>query len=114
MFRIVASRRVDEWLAWAERTDTNERFGLECAGPTEETARRRVIDWLDWQQQHSVALEALQQAERSYHRTIAASAFAGPVEGGGSIEMQQESLDALEAARERLDAVRSRRPISSH
>jgi len=66
--------------------------------------------WLEWQHDHAAALEALQQAERAYHRTVAGSAFASPTEGPSPIELQKESLDAVEAARLRLDAVRARRP----
>jgi hypothetical protein len=66
--------------------------------------------WLTWQYEHASALDALQQAERDYHRTIAGSAFANPTEGPTPIELQREALDAVEAARLRLDEVRGRRP----
>ena len=66
--------------------------------------------WLEWQREHTAALEALQQAQRAYHRTIAGSAFARPTEGPSAIELQKESLDAVEAARVRLDEIRGRRP----
>ena len=66
--------------------------------------------WQEWQREHAAALEALQQAERAYHRTIAGSAFASSIEGPTALEMQKESLDAVEAARVRLDEVRGRRP----
>jgi hypothetical protein len=66
--------------------------------------------WLAWQREHTAALEALQQAQRAYHRTIAGSAFASPTEGPSAIELQKESLDAVEAARLRLDDVRARQP----
>jgi hypothetical protein len=66
--------------------------------------------WKAWQREHTAALEALQEAQRAYHRTIAGSAFASPSEGASAIEMQKESLDALEAARLRLDEVRARKP----
>jgi hypothetical protein len=66
--------------------------------------------WLDWQQEHAAALEVLQNAERAYHRTIAGSAFASPIEGPSPVEMQKESLAAVEAARVRLDEVRARKP----
>jgi hypothetical protein len=68
--------------------------------------------WLEWQHEHAAALEALQQAQRAYHRTIAGSAFASAAEGPSAIELQKESLDAVEAARVRLDEVRGRRPHS--
>ena len=66
--------------------------------------------FLEWQREHAAALEALQQAQRAYHRTIAGSAFAGPSEGPTAIELQKESLDAVEAARIRLDEIRQRMP----
>ena len=66
--------------------------------------------WREWQLEHAAALEALQQAQRAYHRTIAGSAFAGPTEGPTAIEMQKESLDVVEAARIRLDEIRGRKP----
>src|SRR5438046_1573206 len=66
--------------------------------------------FVEWQREHAAALEALQQAQRAYHRTIAGSAFAGPTEGPTAIELQKESLEAVEAARIRLDDIRSRRP----
>ena len=66
--------------------------------------------WLAWQREHTAALEALQQAQRAYHRTIAGSAFASPTEGPTPIELQRESLDLVEAARVRLDAIRARQP----
>ena len=49
--------------------------------------------WKAWQREHTAALEALQEAQRAYHRTIAGSAFASPTEGVSAIEMQKESLD---------------------
>jgi hypothetical protein len=66
--------------------------------------------WLEWQREHAAALESLQQAQRAYHRTIAGSAFASPTEGPSPIELQKESLDAVEAARVRLDEIRGRKP----
>jgi len=69
--------------------------------------------WLEWQREHQEALAALQEAQHAYHRTVANSAFAGVADGptvAENAEMQQGSLEALEAARVRLDEVRSRRP----
>lgn len=66
--------------------------------------------WRAWQREHAAALEALQQAQRAYHRTIAGSAFASVSEGPSAAEIQKESLDAVEAARVRLDEIRSRKP----
>ena len=106
---IKTAERDGQWIAWAERSDGN-RFGIECSGATAAAASERLRRWLDWQAEHTAALEALQTAEAAYHRTIAGSAFASPTEGPSPIEMQKESLEALEAARVRLDEVRARRP----
>jgi hypothetical protein len=92
------------------RPSTGDAFGIECAGPTEAEAVARLRRWLEWQSEHSAALEALQRAEHAYHRTIAGSAFASPTEGPSAIELQKESLEAVEAARVRLDEIRARKP----
>ena len=109
-YRLVAAERDGQWLAHAVRDDTGDPFGIECAGATEEAASSRLTRWLEWQYEHAAALEALQGAERAYHRTIAGSAFASPTEGPSALEMQKESLDAVEAARVRLDDIRTRKP----
>jgi len=98
------------WIASAERADSDVRFGVECTGATESEATDRLLSWLDWQHEHSTALAALQQAERAYHRTLAGAAFAAPGEEPSVFELQSESLEALEAARVRLDEVRARKP----
>lgn len=109
-YRITAAQRDGTWLANAERVDTGAGFGIECAGATEADAVDRMARWLEWQHEHAAALEALQQAERAHHRTIAGSAFASPTEGPSTVEIQKESLSAVEAARVRLDEVRARKP----
>ena len=109
-YRIIAIERDGRWIARAERTDTGDRFGVEFSGMSADEATDRVARWLAWQHEHASALEDLQRAENAYHRTIAGSAFAGPSEGPSAIELQKESLEAVEAARIRLDEVRARRP----
>jgi len=109
-YRIMTTERDGQWFAHAERTDTGDRFGIECSSDSAEHATARLTRWLDWQHEHRAALEALQQAERAYHRAIAGSAFANPTEGPTAIELQKESLEAVEAARVRLDEVRARKP----
>jgi len=107
-YRIITSERDGQFVARARRADTGDPFGVECTGATIEEATERLKVWLDWQTEHAAALEALQQAEQAYHRTIAGSAFASTMEG--PVELQKESLDALEAARLRLDEIRARKP----
>ena len=59
-YRIVAIQRDGQWLAHAERIDNGDRFGVECAGPSEADAKRRMQQWLEWQSEHTRALETLQ------------------------------------------------------
>ena len=109
-YQIVAGERDGHWIARARREDTGDLFGIECAGATEAEAITRLRRWLEWQSEHSAALAALQQAEHAYHRTIAGSAFLSATEGPSAVELQKESLDAVEAARVRLDEIRARKP----
>jgi hypothetical protein len=109
-YRLAATERQGQWVAHARRDDNGDPFGIECAGPTETEALERLTAWLEWQHEHATALEALQRAERAYHRTIAGSAFANPTEGPTPLELQKESLDAVESARVHLDGVRARKP----
>ena len=109
-FQLLASERDGRWIARARREDTGDPFGIECAGATEAEAIGRLRSWLDWQSEHAAALAALQHAEHRYHRTIAGSAFVSATEGPSAVELQKESLDAVEAARIRLDEVRARKP----
>ena len=102
--------RDGRWFARAEREDNKDPFGIECAADTEEAAVARLTAWLEWQAEHAAALNALQQAEHAYHRTIAGSAFANPTEGPSALELQKESLNVVEAARVHLDEVRDRQP----
>ena len=97
-------------MAWAERHSDGARFGIECEAATEAEAAARLTRWLEWQGEHAAALAALQQAERDYHRTIAGSAFASAAEGPSTVEMQSDALEAVEAARLRLDEIRARKP----
>jgi hypothetical protein len=109
-YRVICAQRDGQWIAHAEREASGDRFGIECSGASEADAIARLTGWLEWQTDHAAALEALQRAEQAYHRTIAGSAFASPMEGPSAIELQKESLDAVEAARVRLDDIRARRP----
>ena len=90
-YRVVCVEREGNWIAHAEREDNGDRFGIECAGATRADAVARLTHWLEWQREHAAALEALQLAERAYHRTIAGSAFVSPTEGPSAIELQKES-----------------------
>jgi hypothetical protein len=109
-YQLFAVQRDGQWIAFAERADTGDRFGIECGGASEAEATARLARWLEWQREHSAALAELQVAEQAYHRTIAGSAFASPSEGPSAIEMQKDALDQLEHVRNRLDESRARKP----
>jgi hypothetical protein len=109
-YRILAADRAGQWTAHAERLDNGDKFGVECSGASESEAMDLMARWLEWQAEHAEALDELQRAERSYHRTIAGSAFASPTEGPSAVEMQKDALEIVEAARVRLDEIRARRP----
>jgi hypothetical protein len=103
-----------ECVAHAVRADTGDRFGIDCRAATEAEAIARLTRWLDWQHEHEAALEALQQAERAYHRTAAGVPFAS---AGGALEaagIRREALEQVEEARLRLDDVRARYPGEGH
>jgi len=65
--------------------------------------------FIAWQREHTAALAALQDAQRAYHRSVAATAFQGAAEASAE-ETRRAALDALDAARIKLDEVRARRP----
>lgn len=109
-YTIDTSPRDGHWIARARDEETRDLFGIECAGESESEAVQRLRAWLDWQREHAAALDALQHAQRAYHRAIAGSAFSSPTEGPSSSELQKQSLDAVDAARVRLDEVRARKP----
>ena len=108
-YRLVTTERNGQWTAHALRAESGERFGIDAAAETEHDATGRLVRWLEWQHDHTQALDALQQAERVYHRARADAAFAvsaGPQAPGGS----KASLDVVDAIRAQLDDVRARRP----
>jgi len=70
-----------------------------------------AVSFVAWQSEHAAALEALQDAQRVYHRTVATTAFRGAADEPSVVEMRRVSLDELDAARIKLDEVRARRPV---
>ena len=109
-YRILATERNGHWVARAERADTGTPFGIECDGPTATNVVERLAGWLHWQSAHAAALDALQRAERAYHRTIADNAFTNPDGRRTAAEKQRESLNVVAGARVRLDEIRARQP----
>jgi hypothetical protein len=106
-YTIRTFERDGRWLACANREDTGDPFGIECSSASEADATGRLTRWIEWQCAHAQALDALQTAERAYHRAIAVSGFANPGEESTTTELRRESLYAVDAARVRLDAVRA-------
>jgi hypothetical protein len=104
--RIVVVERDGRWVAHAEDEASGSRFGIECTGATSSEATGRMSAWIDWQREHEAALQALQAAERAYHRALA-EAFEQP---HGAQTAARNFLDALDRARSRLDSVRLRKP----
>jgi len=109
-YLIAAVEQDGVWIARATREDTGGRFGIESRGRTEQEATDRLTRWLEWQHEHEAALEALQEAERAYHRAVSGRAFTHPAQDADSVVERHKNLEALEAARLSLDAIRSRRP----
>jgi hypothetical protein len=105
-FQIAISSCAGEWSARALRADTGAPFGIECRRASEEEAVDLLTRWLDWQQEHSTALSDLQEAERVYHRAVAARALAQE-DTGGSVEAL---LRRVNDSRNCLDTIRARRP----
>lgn len=97
-------------MAHAVRTDNGDRFGDDFSGDSEATATAAVTRWLEWQTDHAGALEALQDAERAYHRSIAGHAFATTADEPATRQTRRDRLYAVERAKQQLDDVRARRP----
>src|SRR5262245_37365299 len=110
MMKKLCAERGGRWVAYAVREDTGDPFGIEWTADTEQAAIEGLTRWLDWQRDHVAALDALQQAERAYHRTVSGSAFTSPTEGPTAVEIQRDALAAVERARLKLDGVRDRKP----
>jgi hypothetical protein len=109
-FCLQAVERGGAWVASAEQVGNGVRFGIDCRGASEGEAIDRLAAWLTWQHEHAEALSALQDAEGDYHRTIAGSAFGTPAAGAAQNAMLENGLNAVAAARVRLDEIRARRP----
>ena len=108
-YRLHVEERAGGWVAHAERPETGARISADWRGGSRDEVVSRLSRWLTWQTEHEVALEALQEAERTYHRMIAGTAFSGA--DGESAGLCQEALQAVDAARERLDEVRESQPM---
>ncbi|MGE3959088.1 MAG: hypothetical protein AB7H96_20405 [Vicinamibacterales bacterium] len=109
-YDLVATERNGQFVAHALTTgERQERFGIETAGTSAAEALDRLSRWLEWQHAHTRALEALQQAERAYHRAMGDAAFA-IARDLSAPDPSKASLEQVEVARRHLDDVRGRRP----
>jgi len=108
--RIICHDANGRWIARAFRDGTGDPFGIECVATTRDEAIARLTRWLDWQREHMSALDALQQAERVYHRAVADGAFTVSADQAEADERRVVSLDAVDRARRHLDQVRAGKP----
>ena len=95
-----------QWTAEARSADTGAPVGPPCVAPTAEQATERLTRWLAWQQEHTAALERLQEAERAYYRLVTGSAFVA----SEISDLQHDALQQHDDARRALDEVRVRQP----
>ncbi len=109
-FNIRVSRRDGRSVAHAVRAETGDRFGADFAGGSDDEAVACLTKWLEWQSGHATALEALQEAERAYHRAVASHMLAGERDRSSTGQERTECLERVASARKRLDEVRARRP----
>ena len=105
---IDSAEREGRWVANAVREDTGDPFGVECAGASAREAVERLTRWLEWQSEHT-AFECSAARRAGVPPEIAGGAFANSAEGP-TVEMQRDALEAVEATRIRLDAIRARKP----
>jgi len=109
-FNIRVSRRDGRSVAHALRAETGDRFGENFTGGSDHEAVGCLTKWLEWQSDHAAALEALQEAERAYHRARASHMLASDTDRSSAGQERTECLERVALARERLDDIRSRRP----
>lgn len=107
-YQLYTKEQSGSFVAYACREDNAERFGIETSGPSAEDATSKLTRWLEWQHQHTDALGQLQEAERTYHRTMAGAAFAE--DQTGLDVARRQALEAMTVARNNLDDLRARRP----
>src|SRR5215210_5757799 len=100
-FRVETTGRDGAFTAHAVRTGTGERFGVEAFAASADDATATLVRWLEWQHEHTDALERLQEAERAYHRVVAGAAFAA-VHDSDATGGSRAALELVDAARNHL------------
>ena len=107
VYTLVTTARGPLWTAHALRAPSQDRYGLEVTASSEVEAKDRLMRWLTWQHEHTAALDALQQAEKAFHRAVAGAAFASAEAQSAEARPARAAMDA---ARNALDDIRARRP----
>ncbi|HXG87307.1 MAG TPA: hypothetical protein VNJ02_03145 [Vicinamibacterales bacterium] len=107
-FRVQLTEDEGVWVATARRLDTGDTYGPPVPGDRAEEAADLLAQWLEWQQAHTVALNALQTAATAYHR-LAGDRFASPDDGARRAAVKA-ALIAVDDLRRQLDDVRGQRP----
>jgi hypothetical protein len=106
-YTLVSTRRGDQWTAHAVRAENGDRYGIEVTAASESDATSRLTRWLEWQHEHTAALDVLQQAEKAYHRAVGNAAFSS---ADTQVAEARPARIVMDEARHALDDVRARRP----
>jgi hypothetical protein len=106
-YRVQLTEDEGVWVATARRLDTGDMFGPPMPADRAEEAADQLAHWLQWQQAHTKALQALQAAESAYHR-LSADRFA--VAGDADRAALRAALADVDTRRRQLDDVRAGRP----
>ena len=106
-YRVQLTEDEGVWVATARRLDTGDTFGPPMPADQADEATDQLARWLEWQQTHAAALQALQRAESTYHR-LSADRFAAANDGDRAA--LRVALAHLDDRRRALDEVRARRP----
>ncbi|HUR34637.1 MAG TPA: hypothetical protein VM032_12630 [Vicinamibacterales bacterium] len=108
-YQLVTLEHEGQYTAHAIRGEHGDRFGIEATGASAQEALDKLTRWLAWQHEHTLALEALQLAERVYHRALADAAFSTAPDGAAD-SGSRSARDAVDTARTHLDDVRAQCP----
>lgn len=107
-YRVQLTEDDGVWVATARRLDTGDAFGPPVPGDRAEEAADTLAGWLEWQRAHTLALQALQSAENSYHR-LAADRFGAADEEARRLAVR-DALVRVDDLRRELDTVRGLKP----
>ena len=106
-FRVQLTEDEGVWVATARRLATGDTFGPPMPADRADEAAELLASWLEWQQAHTTALQALQTAETIYPR-LAADQFAAT--GETTRAALRSALVDIDERRRRLDEIRGQRP----